>query len=216
MKILILGVSGRTGLLTAAEAVKRGHQVVGIARNPDKVNIKGVELIEGTPYNFETVKKAIIGCNAIVGVLSSFPASQGIFGKINSPLDVMSVSLKNTIQLMNENQIKRIVLMTALGVSDSEKEVPWLFRFLVRISNIKYAYIDHEIQEKMLENSSLDWTILRPVMLTDKNEKLSVIHRIGKEGILKSQVSRNAMAHLILDSIEKELFIKQKPGISNP
>ncbi|MFN8255538.1 MAG: NAD(P)H-binding protein [Bacteroidales bacterium] len=215
MKLLILGITGRTGLLTATEAVRRGHQVVGIARNPDKVNMKGVEIIAGTPYDFETVKKAISGCDAVVGVLSSFPASQGLFGKVKGPLDIMSVSMKNTIQLMNENQVKRIVLMTALGVADSENEVPWLFRFLVKISNIKYAYIDHAKQEKMLESSNLDWTILRPGMLTDKNELIPIMHRIGKEGKLKSQVSRNAMAHLILDCIEKGLFIKQKPGISN-
>ena len=124
MKILILGITGRTGILAAEEAVKRGHQVVGIARNPDKVNVKGVEVIAGTPYDFGTVQKAISGCDAVIGVLSSFPSSQGLFGKIKSPLDVMSVSMKNTIKLMEEKGIKRIVLMTALGVGDSEKEVP--------------------------------------------------------------------------------------------
>ena len=166
MKILVLGISGRTGKLVAEEALRRGHNVVGIARDSSKVSIPGSEIIRGTPYDYETVKKAIDGCGAVVSALSSFPASQGLFSKVTSPLDLMSVSIGNTVKLMEEKGIKRIVLMTALGVGDSAKEIPWLFRFMMKISNIKYAYIDHDRQEKILENSNLDWTVVRPVMLT--------------------------------------------------
>jgi putative NADH-flavin reductase len=215
MKILILGITGRTGCLVADEALKRGHQVVGIARNPAKFTLKSVEIVVGTPYDFETVQKAINGCDVVISVLSSFPRSQGMFGKIKTPLDVMSVSIKNAIKSMEEKGIKRIVLMTALGVGDSAKEVPEFFRFLVKISNIKYAFTDHDVQEKMLENSNLDWTVLRPGMLTNKNENLLILHNIKGVGKIKSGISRNAVAHLILDCIEKGLFIKQKPGISN-
>jgi len=215
MKILILGITGRTGSLVAEEAIKRGHQVVGIVRNPDRFTLKGAEIIAGTPYDFETVQKAINGCDAVISVLSSFPSTQGMFGKIKTPLNVMSVSINNAVKLMLEKGIKRIILMTALGVGDSVNEVPGFFKFLVRISNIKYAFADHHVQEKMLENSNLDWTILRPGRLTDNNDNLSILHKIDGVGKIKSSVSRNAVAHLIIDCIEKGLFIKQKPGISN-
>ena len=39
--------------------------------------------------------------------------------------------------------------MTALGVGDFSKKIcPGFFRFLMRISNIKYSYADHERQER--------------------------------------------------------------------
>jgi putative NADH-flavin reductase len=215
MKILILGISGRTGKLVATEALKRGHKVMGIARDKSKVAVEGAEITSGTPYDYETVKKAIEGCDAVVSTLSSFPASQGLFSKVKTPLDLMSVSIGNVVKQMEEKGIKRIVLMTALGVGDSSGEIPCIFRFIMKISNIKYAYIDHERQEKILESSKLDWTIVRPVMLTDKNEELSVIHNIKGEPKIKSAVSRNAVAHFILDCIEKGEFLRQKPGISN-
>jgi putative NADH-flavin reductase len=215
MKILILGITGRTGRLVAMEAIKRGHKIVGIARDPSKVQVKDAEIFTGTPYNFETVQKAITGCDSVVSTLNIFPQSQSLFGKIRTPLDSMSVSIKNTVKAMEETGIKRIVLMTALGVGDSGSEVPALFSLMVKATNIKYAYADHLVQEKVLENSNLDWTIVRPVGLTNKNEDLSILYNLKGVGKITSSISRNAVAHFILDCIEKGQFIRQKPGISN-
>jgi len=60
--------------------------------------------------------------------------------------------------------------MTALGVGDSAKEIPAFFRFNVKnnhILNIPMLIMTH--REKVLESSGLDWTVVRPVMLTDKS-----------------------------------------------
>jgi putative NADH-flavin reductase len=215
MKILILGITGRTGILVAEEAIKRGHNVVGIARDPSKVTVEGAEIISGTPYDFETVQKAIKGCDSVISTLNIFPQTQALFGKIKTPLNSMSVSIKNIVKAMDEAGIRRIVVMTALGVGDSAKEIPAFFSFMVKITNIKYAYADHDAQEKILENSDLDWTVVRPVGLNDKNENLSILYRVKGEGKIKSMISRNAVAHFMLECLEKGTFIRQKPGISN-
>lgn len=215
MKILILGISGRTGKLVASEALRRGHNVVGIARNPEVLNLNNSEIIRGTPYDFDTVRTALVGCNAVISVLSSLSKSDGLFRKIKTPLDIMSVSMKNTIRAMKEKNIQRIVVMTALGVGDSAKEIPVLFRFMMRMTNIKYSYIDHDAQEKVLEESNLNWTVVRPVMLTDKSDNISILYNIKGVGKIGSSISRQAVANFMIDCIEKEQFIKQKPGISN-
>lgn len=215
MKILIFGISGRTGSFAAEIALSRGHTVVGIARNPVKAGVKGAEIVQGSPYEFETVKKAIKGCDAVISMLSLFPNTQGMFAKITNPTDTMSVSIKNAVKAMNEEGINRIVIMTALGVGDTSHEIPLFFKILMRISNIRYAYADHDRQEKELENSGLDWTVVRPVMLTEDNENLEVIHKIKSNGKIKSAISRKAVANFMIDCLEKDLFIKDKPGISN-
>jgi putative NADH-flavin reductase len=215
MKILLLGITGRTGRLVAEEGIKRGHGIVGIVRDPATVTVKDAEIIKGTPYDFETVRKAITGCDAVISALNVFPQSQSLLGKIRSPLDIMSVSTKNCVKAMEETGIKRIVLMTALGVGDSASELPGLFSFIVRITNIKYSYADHAVQEKVLESSSLDWTIVRPVGLTDKNQNLTILHNLKGVGRITSSISRNAVAHFMLNCVEKGLFIHEKPGISN-
>jgi putative NADH-flavin reductase len=215
MKILILGITGRTGSLAAEEAIKRGHKVVGIARDKSRVKVAGAEIVEGTPYDYETVKKAIDGCDSVISMLNIFPASQALFGKIKSPLDSMSVSIRNCVKLMNEKGIKRIVVMTANGVGDSFSDLPGFFKFMLKVTNIKYAYADHAVQEKVLEDSSLDWTVVRPVGLTDKNGNLTILNSLSEGVKINSMVSRNAVAHFMLDCIEKGQFIKQKPAVSN-
>jgi putative NADH-flavin reductase len=215
MKLLILGITGRTGRLVAEEAIQRGHKVVGIARDPGKVTLNNAEIISGTPYDFNTVQNAISGCDAVISALSTFSKSEGLIGKIRSPLDVMSVSIKNTVKLMETNNIKRIVVMTALGVGDSAKEISWLLSLVIRLTNIKHAYADHNAQEKVLENSNLDWTVVRPVRLTDKNEKRRILYNIKGIGKIKSEISRKAVANFMIDCVEKSQFIRQKPGISN-
>ena len=215
MRILILGITGRTGSLAAEEAVKRGHKVIGIARDPAKVTVKNSEIITGTPYDYETVRKAVTGCDAVIGALSLISQSQGVFGKLDTPLDVLSGSMKNSIKAMREEGVKRMVLMSALGVGDSAKELPGIVRLLMNLTNIRYSYIDHEAEEKLLQNSDLDWTIVRPVGLNDKNEKLSILSRTNSTDKIKTSVSRNAVAHFMIDCIEKGTFLHQKPAISN-
>jgi putative NADH-flavin reductase len=46
MKIGIIGASGKAGLLIAAEAKQRGHEITAIVRNKSKVEGKGYEILE--------------------------------------------------------------------------------------------------------------------------------------------------------------------------
>jgi putative NADH-flavin reductase len=215
MKILILGISGRTGRLVAEEALKRKHTVAGIVRNPGNLNLKGAEIIAGSPYDIETVRKAMEGCDAVISTLSLVPSSHGLFKKITTPLDSMSVSLGNTVTVMREKGIRRIVLMTAAGVGDSANMLPAFFKFLIKISKIRFSFADHERQEKILVSSDLDWTIVRPVGLNDKDNNLITLTDTDGTGKLKSMISRNAVAHFILCCIENGQFIRQMPVISN-
>jgi len=71
MKIAIFGVSGRTGSLVAMEALSRGWQISGIARDKTKVSAAGADITEGTPYDISAVKKALEGCDAVVSTINS-------------------------------------------------------------------------------------------------------------------------------------------------
>ena len=214
MKILILGISGRTGRLVAYEAIRRGHQVVGIARNLSFIESKAIQLFQGSPYEYPIVLEAIKGCDAVISTLNISRKSDNPWAKLRTPKDLMSKSITNVLKGMGENRISRIVVMTAMGVGDSKKEMPGIFNFLVNISNMKYAYYDHNRQEEILESSFADWTIVRPVMLTNKNTDYNVI--INRNGIprLKSSINRNAVAHFILDCLEKKNHVKEKLGLS--
>ena len=59
MKILLLGATGRTGKHIIEEAIKKGHNIAAIARDPEKLKDFKVDITQGTPYDYDIVEKAI-------------------------------------------------------------------------------------------------------------------------------------------------------------
>ena len=99
---------------------------------------------------------------------------------------------------MEKNKVKRIVTVSASGVGDSWKNMPLIARLLIRNSNIMRAYEDHDRQEQLIRNSTLDWTIVRPVMLSNK-ESGSYKATLGKP--TGGNISRAGLAKYTLDAV---------------
>ena len=205
MKILVLGATGRTGKLFAKLATAKNHQVTAIIRNKKDAILPRVNYIEGLPTDEQLLTKALEGMDAVVVSLNINRTSDNPFAKVVSPLTLISDSVKALIPAMEKNNVKRIITVSASGVGDSWNDMFLMVRWLIRYSNIWKAYEDHDRQEQIVRQSGLDWTIVRPVMLNDKdNEEYAAL--VGKpKGI---NISRKAVAKFILDSLESEKYVK--------
>jgi len=60
----------------------------------------------------------------------------------------------------------RVVVMSAAGVGDSWKQIPWSSRRLFR-TLLRNVFADHQAQEATVKQSPLDWTIVRAAVLKD-------------------------------------------------
>jgi putative NADH-flavin reductase len=70
MKIAVLGASGRAGSEIVREAVARGHDVLAIARNPEKIPaIDGVTAKTGDASDPEALAALIAGSDAVISAL---------------------------------------------------------------------------------------------------------------------------------------------------
>lgn len=70
MKIAVLGASGRAGSEIIKEAAARGHQVLAIARNPEKIAaIDGVTAVAGDASDSEALAALITGSDAVISAL---------------------------------------------------------------------------------------------------------------------------------------------------
>ena len=119
--------------------------------------------------------------------------------------------MQAVLAAMEKNNVKRIISVSASGVGDSWKDMPWIARVFIRNSNIWKAYLDHDRQEKLLMHSETDWTVARPVMLNDKeNEDYKVVY--GKPA--NSSISRKAVAKFILDALESGKYVKDYVTLS--
>jgi putative NADH-flavin reductase len=77
MKVAVLGASGKGGSQITKELVSRGHQVVAIARNPEKLpSGPGITPVQGDASDADALAKQISGVDAVISAVHfNIPAS---------------------------------------------------------------------------------------------------------------------------------------------
>ncbi|MCR9253253.1 MAG: NAD(P)H-binding protein [bacterium] len=215
MKILLLGTTGRTGKLALQEALKKGFQVNCLARNSERIaSDKNISVFEGDPTQKSDLEKAIEGCDAVISVLNISRTSDFPWARLRTPEFFLSDAAKLLVEVMTEKEINRITVCSAWGVNETKKDIPGWFRWFINNSNIGVAYKDHERQEKILTESNLDWTIVRPVGLGNSKKSTEIIQSFNnnpKPGLL---VSRLNVARYLVDSLERTDLVRRKVVVS--
>jgi len=156
MKIAVVGSTGRTGRLVLDEGLRRGYAMTAFTRRP--ANLAGVrglsKVVSGDAGNPEDVRRAVHGQDAIVSIVST----EGV-----GPTTVMSDVMRAEVAAMREEGVRRLV---AVSVSAIEGRRPWILINLVRWM-LRKPYSDFGRMERLVRESGLDWTIVRPPRLTN-------------------------------------------------
>lgn len=189
---VLFGASGRTGKAVLVEASARGIKVRTLDRkNPSIADLRRV--IHGTE-----------------GVII-------VFGPRAPYTDIFCAeATKNILHAMNAEHVHRLICQTGAMIGDYPQNRSFLFEYLSRsfLRSNPDGYNDRVQQEKIMMNSSLDWTIIKPPRLTDSPDGKTV--QMGnhiKIGLLSS-VSRRSLARFIIDEfqtprhIRKTIFVK--------
>eukprot|EP00004_Rigifila_ramosa_P015683 TRINITY_DN3656_c0_g1_i1.p1 TRINITY_DN3656_c0_g1~~TRINITY_DN3656_c0_g1_i1.p1 ORF type:complete len:152 (-),score=45.62 TRINITY_DN3656_c0_g1_i1:182-637(-) len=93
----------------------------------------------------EDVQQAVKGSSAVVVSL----------GSAQQP-EVVIEGTKHTIEAMQREQVKRIVVVSSMGVGDSQSQIGWMFWLVSRaLPLLRTALANKEIQEKLVAESSL-------------------------------------------------------------
>ncbi|AYD48100.1 NAD(P)-dependent oxidoreductase [Arachidicoccus soli] len=216
MKILILGATGRTGRLIVEEAIKQGHALNVLVRDIHKIpfDSKSINVFQGTPARREDLAAAMQGCDLLISALSIARASDAPWSKLITPENFISECVKNIIAEAGQQNIQRLISISAWGVGDTNKDIPFWLRWLIKHTNLRPVYAEHESQEKLLAASSLQWTAVRPVALNDakkiKTLKIS-FNNLPKPSLY---ISRHSVAKFIVDIIKSNGYVCKSPTIS--
>jgi putative NADH-flavin reductase len=160
MRLAIFGATGNTGLELVKQALEEGHTVTAFVRDPARLAIENANLtlVTGDVFDAASVTKAVQGQDAIVCALGA--------GSELKKTTVRTAGTINIINGMQQNNLKRLVVVTAMGVGESWDDLS-LFNKLFYATLLKSSRDDHETQEAAVKESGLDWTIIRPSGLTD-------------------------------------------------
>jgi putative NADH-flavin reductase len=201
MKILILGATGATGKKLVKQAVHAGHEVTAYVRNPDKLyNFQNkIHFIQGELHDEMKLTEAVRGQDAVLSTLGY----KNLFDKSL----FVSKAIRMVINAMNACEVKKIVYESASGVGGKDSVSNPVLRFFLKLFRIVNPFIDHFQVEKILKSSTLNWTIVRPGILT--YGKLKGIYRSGENMKRVLYISRADVAHCMLRAmVEQEMSNK--------
>jgi uncharacterized protein YbjT (DUF2867 family) len=205
MKILILGATGRTGKWLVREALSAGHKINILVRNAESLTEFGVndlQIFTGIPADINVLEKAMAGCEAVISALNVSRNSDFPWAALRTPKDFLSETIAHLITLCNKLKINRILIVSAWGVGDSRPEIPGWFGWLIDKSNIGYAYADHYAQEELLKASNLNYTIVRPVGLTNSQNDKEIRVSINGSPRPSLTISRKSVAKFMIGILE--------------
>ncbi|KAA3618316.1 MAG: SDR family oxidoreductase [Calditrichaeota bacterium] len=208
MKLIVFGASGGTGQFLVTQALKQGHEVTAFVRNPQKLKQKGSKLkvIQGDVLDTQTLEKAISGHDA---VLCSIGLSK-IFDKSN----LRANGTKNIIEAMRKTKVKRLICQSTFGAGDSYNMLPFSYKYLVFPLLLRRVLADHEVQEKYVRESKLDWTIVRPGSLTDDVETGIYFHGFTAGTKVTAKISRADAANFMLKQLNDARYMLKSPSLS--
>jgi len=165
MKIAVIGATGLAGNAVVNAALALNNEVVAIVRNPKKINpADRLKIVKG---NVLDIRSLIEAFEEVDGVISCIGPDNA---RSPSPADFMSQSIANIIEACEKSGVTKFVMMSGILQSDG-KELSLLNSLLIKFIRLFYhkVYKDKIIAEKSIENSSLDWVIVRAAGLEKKH-----------------------------------------------
>jgi hypothetical protein len=120
-----------------------------------------------------------VAVDAVLVFLSAQRVGQNPWGEFIGPPRLLADSTANATRALRTQKQQpvgrpRLVVMSALGVGESYSVTPYLFRFMMKYSNISKSYVDHnEVNDEIEANSAseISWTLALPVGLKDSGQE---------------------------------------------
>lgn len=210
-KVLIIGASKGIGLATVKQALEADHMVRAMARGADKIALadENLERFKGDALDAGDIADALDGVDVVIQALGVAPGPNMILG----PITLFSKATRVLIPAMEKAGVKRLIAVTGFGAGDSEARVGCLQRIPFRLI-LGQAYDDKSIQENLIKESRLDWTIARPVVLTKGRRsgryRVLVKPRQWRNGL----ISRADVADFLVKQIEDDSLIGAAPVLA--
>jgi putative NADH-flavin reductase len=203
MKLVIFGASGATGKHLVQQALEQGYEVTAFVRDPNKLSLQHerLSIAQGNVSNYGAVEKAIQGKDAVLSTLGA-----------NSPFRydaVVTEGLSHIVRAMEQLRLQRLIYLSFIGVKESRRAAGTLIRW-VAPTLLRTEVAGHEAREKLIRQSLVNWTIVRPPTLS--NGALVRRYRSGETICSTSFVtalSRADVAHFMLTQLADKSYTRK-------
>jgi uncharacterized protein YbjT (DUF2867 family) len=194
-KVLILGANGQIARVATALFLKHPDiHLTLFLRQPERLRglpSDRVQVIEGDVLNRKALEAAMVGQDVV-------------YANLAGPLEQMARSI---VQAMNATGLRRLIFISSMGIYN---EVPGQ-----KYKSVLDPYRD---SAAVVEASGLDYTIIRPEWLNDKNE---IDYETTQKGEPfknpEKNVSRMSVADLIVKlAMTPNFEVRKSLGVNKP
>lgn len=208
-RVLIVGASRGTGLETVRKALAAGHRVRALARSASLIPIEDekLEKVTGDATDRTALLNALEGVDAVIVTLGVAPG----FSTTVSGTRLFSTATRALVDAMKEKGVSRLVVITGIGAGDSRGHGGPLYDWVAFPLLLKRVYDDKDVQEQIIRRSGLDWTIVRPGILTNGPTTGRYRALLDPAQWRADQISRADVADFLVKEVTERKFVHQAP-----
>ena len=209
MNIVIFGASGPTGALLVEQAVTAGHTVTAAVRSPRP--IPGATVVQTDVLDAAAVSGVVKGRDAVLSAI-------GVpFGR--KPIDTYSRGTANIVAAMKQHGVKRLILTSSSATDPSVRfknsgggALLEALKPLVIYGFGRTTYVDMRRMEKLVRESGLEWTIVRPSGLFDTDAASDYL--VGPDHVRGGFTSRLDLARFMVSALDGDEWVGRNAAIA--
>lgn len=191
MKILVIGATGPTGRELVAQARALGHAVTAGVRRPEAAGFPGdIRVVKMDVSDPASLAAAVDGQEAVVSSLGSKLSRR--------PTTLFSDGTTHLAAAMKGAGVRRLVCITGVGAGDSRGHGGFFYDRIFQPLFLAEIYKDKDRQEAIVRASGLDWTLVRPGMLTNGPKGGAIRSVTSLDGVTIGRISRADVAAYVL------------------
>jgi len=212
MKLAIFGASGGTGQHLVQQALAQGHTVTAFARRPESIMAApspGLTVVQGDVHDAAAVSAVIAGHDAVLSGLGARNLGRS---------DLLDVGVRNILAGMAAHGLRRIIVLGASGASgDAAQHQGAGTRLLLKLISatiLKEPFRSQREQERQLEASATDYTVVRPPRLL--NGPFTGHYRVQEDGLPPGGVTINRadVADFMLRQLTDSKWMRKGPYVA--
>jgi putative NADH-flavin reductase len=215
MQIVVFGATGNVGKQIVAEGLSRGHEVIGVVRDPAAVKSLDarVKLVKGDATKADDIARIARGANAVVSAISPRPNARGL------PAPSLAENARALLKGLRAAGVKRVLYV---GGASSLEVAPG--KALADMPDFPAAYREEarEGREALAifrdDAKGLDWTYLSPAAEIAPGTRTGKYRTTGDallvDGKGKSFITFEDYAVAVIDELEKPKHVGKRFGVA--
>jgi putative NADH-flavin reductase len=207
MKIVVFGANGGVGQQLLAMALAQGHRVTAALRDPERLRYghDRLQVCTADVHDAVAVRDALRGQDVALCALGGPRVGSTLYARAASSI----------VSGMRMQRVRRIVFLSNFGVL-GERGQGWLSVGLVAMAKValRDTLSDHAQALQILRESGLEWSAVRPMVLTDG--AWTGQYRVSMDGLPPGgkSISRADVADLMLRCALTDDYLGRVPSLS--